>query len=110
MMKYKNFIGHVAYDDEAEIFHGEVVNIRDVITFQGDSVESLNQAFKDSIDDYIEFCHERGEAPEKPFSGTFNLRLTPELHREVFTAAKLEGTSLNHWVVKAIEHELHVDR
>jgi predicted HicB family RNase H-like nuclease len=73
MMKYKGYIGHVEYDDEARIFHCEVVGLRDIITFQGKSVEELDQAFKDSIDDYLAWCKERGEKPEKTFLGTFNL-------------------------------------
>lgn len=66
MMTYKGYIGHVTYDDEAKLLHGEVINIRDVVTFQGQSVDELEQAFHDSVDDYLEMCVERGEAPDKP--------------------------------------------
>ena len=103
MFEYKNYLGHVTFDDEAEIFHGDVINTRDVITFQGKSVAELKKAFKDSVNDYLEFCQERGESPERPFSGTFNLRLDPELHRQAYVAAKKEHMSLNTWVKKAIE-------
>lgn len=105
MLKYKDYIGHVEFDESAEIFHGEVINTRDVITFQGDTVKSLKKAFKDSIDDYLEFCKERNEEPERPFSGVFNVRLNPELHRAAYVAAKSAGVSLNTWVVEAIKHE-----
>ena len=105
MLKYKNYIGHVEFAEEAEIFHGEVINTRDVITFQGSTVKALKKAFKDSVDDYLAFCKERGESPEKPFSGKFNVRLEPELHREAYAAAKAEGRSLNGWVAQAISHE-----
>ena len=67
MMKYKGYIGHVEYDDDAKIFHGEVVGLSDMITFQGKSVDELEQAFKDSVDDYLKWCRERGEKPEKTF-------------------------------------------
>ncbi len=77
MLEYKGYVGHVEYDDEAEIFHGEIINTRDVITFQGKSVDELQTAFVDSIEDYLKFCVERGEKPEKPFSGKFVLRTTP---------------------------------
>lgn len=103
MFKYKDYIGHVDFDEEAEVFHGEVINTRDVITFQGTSVRELKKAFKDSIDDYLAFCAEREESPDKPFSGKFNLRLDPELHREAFVAAKQSKMSLNSWVSKIIE-------
>ncbi|MBP7964851.1 MAG: type II toxin-antitoxin system HicB family antitoxin [Caldilineaceae bacterium] len=63
MMEYKNHIGKVELDDEAGIFHGDVINLRDVITFQGETIDELSQAFHDSVDDYLEFCKARGEAP-----------------------------------------------
>ena len=103
MMKYKNYIGHVVFDDEADIFHGEVINTKDVITFQGTTVDEVKQAFVDSIDDYLAFCAERGESPEKPFSGKFNLRLSPELHQKACLLAKEKETSLNNWVVETIK-------
>jgi len=105
MFKYKNYIGHVTFDDDAEIFHGEVINTRDVITFQGKSVAELKKAFVDSVDDYLAFCKERGEDAEHPFSGKFNLRLDPELHRTAYVAAKKAHMSLNSWVEKAIENQ-----
>lgn len=70
-MEYKGYIGKVEYDDEAGSFYGEVVNLRDVITFAGESVTELRQAFQDSIDDYLAFCAERNEPSEKPFVSTF---------------------------------------
>jgi predicted HicB family RNase H-like nuclease len=66
MMKYKGYLGKVEFDDEASVFHGEVVNTRDVITFEGDSVAEFRQAFRDSVDDYLAFCHCKGEEPNRP--------------------------------------------
>ena len=83
---------------EAGLFHGEVLDLKDVITFQGKSVDELEQAFRDSIDDYLAFCEERGEEPDKPFSGRLMLRLPPALHREVYVQARREGKSLNQWI------------
>jgi predicted HicB family RNase H-like nuclease len=103
MMEYKGYIGRIEYDDDAGIFHGEVVNLRDVVTFQGASVKELRRAFRESVDDYLAFCAERGEAPEKPFSGQFVARLPPELHRRINLAATLAGKSLNAWVVEQLE-------
>lgn len=104
MMEYKGYIGKVEFDDEAEIFHGEIVNTRDVITFQGKSVAELIKAFRDSVDDYLEFCKQRGEAPEKPFSGQFVTRIPPELHRQVNVAAVISGKSLNAWVTEQLQN------
>ena len=98
MMEYKGYFAKVEFDDEADIFHGEVINLRDVITFQGQAVDELHQALKDSIDDYLEFCAERGETPEKPYSGKFMVRVEPELHKTIAIKAREDGKSLNSWI------------
>ena len=103
MMEYKGYIGKVEFDDEAEIFHGEVINTRDVITFQGQSAAELKKAFQESVDDYLAFCKKRGETPNKPFSGRFITRIPPELHRQVNIAAVISGKSLNAWVAEQLE-------
>lgn len=110
MMEYKGFIGVVEYDADAKIFHGDVVNTRDVITFQGTTVEEIETAFKDSIDDYINWCESEGVEPEKPYSGKFNLRLSPELHREVAITARKLNISINNFVEKALKDELTLVR
>lgn len=103
MMECRGYVGKVEFDDEAAIFRGEVINTRDVITFQGESVGELMQAFHDSVDDYLAFCKERGEAPDKPFSGQFVTRISPELHRQVNVAAAVSGKSLNAWVTEQLQ-------
>ena len=106
MMEYKGYIGKVEIDDEAGILHGEVINIRDVITFEGTSVAELQKAFHESVDDYLAFCAERGESPEKPFSGKFVVRLPAELHRKAYIQAKLADKSLNGWVTEVLQTAL----
>jgi predicted HicB family RNase H-like nuclease len=103
MMKYKNYYGKVDYDDEAKIFHGELVGIRAVITFQGTTVEELEEAFKDSIDDYLEWCKKRRKQPEKPFSGKLNLRMKQELHARLAALANQHKTSLNTYINECLE-------
>ena len=102
MMEYQGYIGKVEYDDEASLFHGEVINTRDVITFQGKSVAELKKAFRESVDDYLTFCEERGEAPDKPYSGQFLTRIPPDLHRKAAIAATTDGKSLNAWVAEKL--------
>lgn len=110
MMEYKGYIGIVNYDSDAKIFHGDVINTRDVITFQGTSVKEIDKAFKDSIDDYTKWCREEGVEPEKPYSGKFNLRISPELHREIAIASSKMNVSLNKFVEKALLDELaHIE-
>jgi predicted HicB family RNase H-like nuclease len=103
MMEYKGYVGRVEFDDEAGFFHGEVINTRDVITFQGETVAELRQAFRASVEDYLAFCAERGEAPDKPFSGQFVTRVSPDLHRQIYFAATRAGLSLNAWVTQQLE-------
>ena len=98
MMTYKGYIGVVDFDEEAEIFHGEVINLRDVVTFQGETVDELRKAFHDSVEDYLQFCAERGEEPEKPYAGKFVVRVEPELHKTIAIQARKNGKSLNSWV------------
>jgi predicted HicB family RNase H-like nuclease len=102
-MSFKGYQAVISYDEEAELFHGEVVDLRDVITFQGKSVKELKKAFADSVVDYLAFCKQRGEEPEKPFSGQFVVRVDPPLHRAVVNAARGAGVSLNKWVASALE-------
>ena len=92
---HKEYFGKADYDSEADLFHGEVLGTRDVITFQGKTIKELGKAFTDSVDDYLEFCEESGEKPEKPFSGKFVIRISPDLHRKASIAAQAAGQSLN---------------
>jgi len=102
-MNYKGYEGVVEFDEEAGIFHGEVMHLRDVITFQGMCVEELVQAFHDSVDDYLEFCKERGEEPEKPYSGKIAVRMPPELHKAVSLSARRKSESINAFICEALE-------
>jgi predicted HicB family RNase H-like nuclease len=102
MLEYKGYTGYAEYDGSARTFHGEVLDTRDVITFQGTTVKEVEGAFRDSIDDYLEFCEQRGESPDKPFSGRFMLRLPPELHRQLFVQARREGKSLNQFITERL--------
>lgn len=102
MLKYKGYIGYVIYDAEARIFHGEVAGLKAVITFQGTTVDEIEQALKDSIDDYLDWCQERGKEPEKPHSGKFNLRMPPDLYVKVIAHAAQEGLSINSYIIKRL--------
>ncbi|NEX02836.1 Predicted nuclease of the RNAse H fold, HicB family [Pseudobutyrivibrio sp. NOR37] len=108
MMNYKGYIGKVDFDDEQHIFTGEVINTRAVITFQGSSVKELEDEFKNSVDDYIEWCNKDGVEPEKPYSGKFNVRIYPQLHQRAAVGARILGMSLNSFMIKSLEDELEL--
>lgn len=101
MLKYKGYLGTIEADDGC--FVGRVVGLRDVITFEGTTFEDVEQAFRDSIDDYLAFCIERGEPPDRPYSGKIPLRVSPETHRRATLRAEAEGVSLNQWIARQIE-------
>lgn len=102
MMEYRGYRAVVAFDDEADLFHGEVAGTRDVITFEGESVHDLKREFAASVDSYLAFCEERGRSPDKPFSGNVPLRMSPELHRAATDAAREAGMSLNAWLTEMV--------
>ncbi|MEX0671819.1 MAG: type II toxin-antitoxin system HicB family antitoxin [Candidatus Babeliales bacterium] len=101
-MKYKGYRGHAYYDADARLLHGEVVGLKDVITFQGRDVDELEQAFRDSVEEYLDWCKERGENPEKTFSGNLHLRLGQELHAQLVEQALEKGESLNSFIIEKL--------
>ena len=103
MLRYKGYYASVEFDADGGVLHGEVMNTRDVITFQADNAENVVSEFHASVDDYLEFCAERGEKPEKPLSGKFLVRATPELHKRLHIAASASGMSLNSWLLKTLD-------
>jgi len=106
-MNYKGYTGKAEFDDDAEIFHGEVIGLRDVVTFRGTSVKELQKSFKESIDEYLAFCKRMNKAPDVPASGKLILRMPPELHSYAAVTAKGEGRSLNSWVAEAVRDKLY---
>ncbi len=106
MMNYKGYIGSVEYDDENRVFTGTVINTRAVITFHGTSVDELEQEFQASVEDYLQWCREDGVEPEKPYSGKFVVRFTPQLHQRAAVGARKLGLSLNKFMERSVEDEL----
>ncbi len=102
-MNYKRYSATVEYDDKAKIFFGTVVNTQDIITFEGITVKELEKAFHESVDDYLVFCKESGKIPEKPFSGKFTIRISPELHEASCEKASQMGKSLNKFLEDSLK-------
>ena len=103
ILMYKGFIGSVHFSSEDNVFFGKVDGINDLITFEGDSVNELKNAFYYVIDEHIKDCERENIQIEKSYKGSFNIRLTPELHRKAAIAAKAHGNTLNAFVRNAIE-------
>ena len=102
-MTHDGYVATIELEEDAGLFHGEVINTRDVLTFQGRTLDELKAAFADTVADYIEWCQERGKQPERPYSGNFTVRVSPELHRRVATAAVRSGKSVNTFVAEALD-------
>ncbi len=102
-MRYRDYEAIISFDERDGILHGRVLNTRDVISFEADSVGGIKSAFREAIDDYLEQCTESGRAPDKPFSGKLVLRIDPALHRSVFLEAARSGASLNSWISESLK-------
>lgn len=103
IIQYKGYVGSVAFDPEDKIFYGRVLGIKAIIGFEGTTVADLEKDFLAGVDDYLEMCVEKGIEPEKPFKGTFNIRLDPTLHQRLVVQAMDEGKTLNAFIKEALE-------
>lgn len=103
ILKHEGYIAEIGYEEGDEMMHGSVVNARAVLHFAGRNIDELKSAFADTIADYREWCAERGVEPEKPYSGTLSLRLSPELHRRVAEQAAKAGESINQFIAERLE-------
>lgn len=106
MLKYKGYHGSIHIDEEELIFYGKVEFIKALINYEGASAADINKAFKEAIDDYLAMCEQDNIVPEKPFKGTFNVRVGETLHERAAIAATEKGIKLNEFVKQALEHEL----
>ncbi len=102
MIEYRGYAGVFEFDPSIDAFHGRVIGLRDVVTFQGRSVEELRAEMAESVEDYLALCAETGKEPDRPYRGEFLVRTTPDLHRAVAQRAKMKGVSLNAWVERAL--------
>ena len=108
ILSYNGYIATLHFSPEDEVFYGKVEHTKDMIVFEAESAKGLKQAFHEAIDDYLAFCKEKGVEPNKTFKGSFNVRISPDLHFRAYMKALAKGVSLNNFISQAIEHELHV--
>ncbi len=108
MIEYKGYHASVEFDAEDNIFVGEVFGIADSLNFHGESVNELKEMFEQCIDNYLEICKIIGKQPDKEFKGTFNVRITPELHKRAALEAAKQKITLNQYVLNAIDNSFNV--
>jgi predicted HicB family RNase H-like nuclease len=107
LLSYKNYNGTVEYSKEDGCLFGKVVGIKSLLSYEGESIRELEHDFQMVIDDYINDCEERGVKPEQPFKGTFNIRINPDLHRNIAVYAMEHDKTLNAVVEEAIERMIY---
>jgi len=107
-LHYKNYTGSVEFSEGDAVFHGKVIGIKSLISFEGDSVGAITVDFHKAIDEYLKFCAANGKEPEKPFKGSFNIRISADLHRKLALTASARGVSLNALVEDAIRQSVSV--
>jgi predicted HicB family RNase H-like nuclease len=101
-LHYRGYVGSIEFSEEDAVFHGKVVGIKSLVSFEGDSVNTITEDFHDAVDEYLEYCEEKGIEPERPFKGSFNVRVGSELHRQAALEASERGVSLNALVEDAL--------
>lgn len=107
-LKYKGFVGSVAFSEEDNVFFGKIEGIDGLVNFEGSSVDELKNAFHEAVDDYIAYCKEEGIQPQKTYSGTLNIRITPDIHRQIAVLASKSGISINAFIKQALSREVAV--
>ena len=108
-MTHNGYAARVEFDAEDRIFVGHIAGIRDIVGFHGESVDGLEAAFHEAVDDYLAVCKKLGQTPDKPYSGRVMLRLPPELHARASAAAQVNGLSFNQWAAQALENATRAD-
>jgi len=106
VLNYKGFIGSVHFSADDHVFFGKLEGINDLVTFEGETVKELINAFHYMVDEHIKDCENENIAPEKSYKGSFNVRLTPELHRRIAISAKMRGESINKYVSEVLSQSI----
>ena len=102
-MTYKGFIGSVAYDDNDAVFYGKIEGINSLVNFEGESVQELRNAFCEAVDDYVAYCEVEGIEARKSYSGTLNVRISPDTHNKIAVLAKRSGVSINAFIKSVLD-------
>ena len=106
-MEYKGYLGSVEFSEEDALFYGKVLGIRALISYEGSTARELLTDFHGAVDDYLELCAQQGKDPERAYKGSFNVRISPELHKQAVVAAMAHNMSLNSFVESSIAQAVH---
>ena len=107
-MFYKGYIGSVAFSEQDQVFYGKVEGINGLVNFEGESVKELTQAFHEAVDDYLAYCEDEGIEPDKNYSGSLNVRLTPAIHRRIAMMAVEAGQTINAFIKDTLQKRIEL--
>jgi len=110
VMSYKGYHTRVEYNAEDKTLYGKIEGISDLVTFEAEKCEDVEREFHEAVDDYLEFCEEVGKAPDKEYNGSFNVRIEPNLHREIALSAFKNNRSMNKEIAVALQNYLHPEK
>ncbi len=105
-LKYKGFVGSVAFSEEDNVFFGKIEGIDGLVNFEGASVNELTTAFHEAVDDYLAYCESEGIKPQKTYSGTLNIQISPDVHRQIAMLASKAELSINAFIKQALSREV----
>lgn len=103
LLSYKGFHGSVEVSIRDGVMHGKILHIADLVTYEAATIPELDREFQAAVDDYLDTCKQLGKSPDKPCSGAFNVRTTPQLHKKLGVIAVSQGATLNHIANQAFE-------
>lgn len=104
-LRYKNYTGSVEYSEQDDCLYGKVIGLsKQCITYEGKDIQELKQDFQNAVDDYLLSCKENNVQPDKPYKGSFNVRVGPEKHGRIACQSLREGISLNTYVNNALDY------
>ncbi len=101
---YKGYSARIEFDAQDRLFIGHIAGVRDIVGFHADTVDGLEAAFHEAVDDYVAACNKLGQSPDKPYSGRVMLRLRPDVHARASARAQVEGMSFNQWAARVLEN------
>lgn len=102
-LSYKGFIGTVCFSEKEGILFGKVIGIEGLVNYEGYSVHELTESFREAVDDYIAYCQEQGIPLHKSYTGTLNIRISPETHSRLVVCARQQGISLNAFISRSLD-------
>lgn len=108
ILEYKGYVGTIEFSEEDNILYGKVMGIRSLISYEGTTVSELVADFRSAVDDYLYTCEAEAVPPEKPYKGSFNVRIAPEMHKKAAIYAMTHNTSLNKFIEECVISKLSV--